>query len=89
MDVQNAYVADNGSVLVTNFSKYGTLLQVQNKIKVSTGKPLIEPLAIFFTIEMIQIIEHLHGCQIIHADIKPDNFLLMHMYYLFSCILIM
>lgn len=79
MDVQTAYIAENGSVLVSEFSKYGTLLEVTNKIKISTGKPLCEALAIFFTIEMMQIVEYLHKCQIIHADIKPDNFLLMHM----------
>ena len=79
MDVHAAYIYENGSVLVSDFSKYGTLLAVTNQIKIATGKPLIEPLAVFFTIEMIQIVEHLHKCKIIHADIKPDNFLLMHM----------
>lgn len=79
MDVSTAYVANNGSVLVSEFSKFGTLLAVTNTVKMSTGKPLLEPLAIFFTIEMLQIVEHLHKCQIIHGDIKPDNFLLMRL----------
>lgn len=77
MDVTKAYVANNGSILVAEYSKYGTLLAVTNQIKIATGKPLMEPLAIFFTIEMLQIVEYLHKCQIIHGDIKPDNFLLM------------
>lgn len=77
MDVSMAYIANNGSVLVSEYSKFGTLLAVTNQIKIATGKPLMETLAIFFTIEMLQIVEYLHKCQIIHGDIKPDNFLLM------------
>ncbi|XP_032685790.1 uncharacterized protein LOC116850978 [Odontomachus brunneus] len=77
MDVTMAYIANNGSVLVSEYSKFGTLLAVTNQIKIATGKPLMETLAIFFTIEMLQIVEYLHKCQIIHGDIKPDNFLLM------------
>lgn len=79
-----AYVANNSSVLVSEYSKFGTLLAVTNQIKIATGKPLMEHLAIFFTIEMLQIVEYLHKCQIIHGDIKPDNFLLMRL-YVFNC----
>ncbi|GAB1864553.1 Mitotic checkpoint serine/threonine-protein kinase BUB1 [Camponotus japonicus] len=79
MDVTMAYVANNGSVLVSEYSKFGTLLAVTNQIKIATGKPLMETVAIFFTIEMLQIVEYLHNCQIIHGDIKPDNFLLMRL----------
>lgn len=79
MDVTTAYVANNGSILVSEYSKFGTLLEVTNTIKLATGKPLTETLAVFFTIEIIQIVEHLHKCQIIHGDIKPDNFLLMRL----------
>ncbi|XP_024943034.1 uncharacterized protein LOC107269786 isoform X2 [Cephus cinctus] len=79
MDITQAYVANNTSVLVSDFSKYGTLLAVTNQVKIVTGRALCEALAIFFTIEMLQIVEYLHKCQIIHGDIKPDNFLLMHL----------
>ncbi|CAK9799760.1 Mitotic checkpoint serine/threonine-protein kinase BUB1 [Anthophora plagiata] len=79
MDVTTAYVANNSSVLVSEYSRYGTLLAVINRIKFATGKLLTEHLVIFFTIEILQIVEYLHKCQIIHGDIKPDNFLLMHL----------
>ena len=38
-------------------------------------KTSIEPIAVFFTIEMLQILEKLQKSNIIHGDIKPDNFL--------------
>ncbi|XP_063995335.1 uncharacterized protein LOC135172851 [Diachasmimorpha longicaudata] len=79
MDISKAYVTNNASVLVSEYSKYGTLLSVTNQVKVATGKPLTEALSITFTLEMLQIVEYLHKCQIIHGDIKPDNFLLMHL----------
>lgn len=36
-----------------------------------------ESLVMHFTSQILNIVHHLHSCQIIHADIKPDNFLLM------------
>ena len=39
-------------------------------------KTSVEPIAMYFTIEMLRILEKLHKSQIIHGDIKPDNFLI-------------
>jgi serine/threonine protein kinase len=36
----------------------------------------VEPIALYFTIEMLRIAEVLKKANIIHADIKPENFLL-------------
>ena len=39
-------------------------------------KTSVEPIAMYFTIEMLHILEKLQRSQIVHGDIKPDNFLI-------------
>jgi checkpoint serine/threonine-protein kinase len=38
----------------------------------------VEPIAIYMTAELLGLLELLHSLQIVHADIKPDNFLVRH-----------
>jgi tRNA A-37 threonylcarbamoyl transferase component Bud32 len=47
------------------------LLQAAN-----VEKDCIQPMAIYFLIEILALVEALHSLNIIHADIKADNFLL-------------
>ncbi|GAA6073526.1 mitotic checkpoint serine/threonine-protein kinase BUB1 isoform X1 [Tachysurus ichikawai] len=35
-----------------------------------------QPLVLYFTVCILEMVERLHASHIIHADIKPDNFLL-------------
>ncbi|KAF3850331.1 hypothetical protein F7725_020050 [Dissostichus mawsoni] len=35
-----------------------------------------QPLVIYFSVCILKMVEALHGVQLIHADIKPDNFML-------------
>ena len=39
---------------------------------------IIEPIAIYLTAELLGLIELIHAMRIVHADIKPDNFLVRH-----------
>ncbi|CAK1546163.1 unnamed protein product [Leptosia nina] len=77
MDITTAFLGDNASLFVSEYSKYGSLLDVANKVRVATSKCINELIVILFTAEMLSIVHYLHKAQIIHADIKPDNFLLM------------
>lgn len=79
MDISTAFLGDNASLFVSEYSKYGSLLDVANKVKVATTKCINEFIVILLTSEMLSIVHYLHKAQIIHADIKPDNFLLMQM----------
>lgn len=35
-----------------------------------------QALVLSFAISMLYMIEQVHGCDIIHGDVKPDNFIL-------------
>ncbi|XP_028175432.1 uncharacterized protein LOC114363807 [Ostrinia furnacalis] len=77
MDITTAFLGENASLFVSEYSKYGSLLDVANKVKIATSKCINEFIVILLTSEMLSIVHYLHKAQIIHADIKPDNFLLM------------
>ena len=36
-----------------------------------------EAVAMYLTIELLRVIESIHNCHVIHADIKPDNVLFL------------
>jgi checkpoint serine/threonine-protein kinase len=77
MTISAAVLAPNASILISEFSQYGSLLDINNRIRQATTKVMHESLAMHFTSQIFNIVHHLHSCKIIHADIKPDNFLLM------------
>uniref|UniRef100_F6YWN3 Mitotic checkpoint serine/threonine-protein kinase BUB1 n=1 Tax=Monodelphis domestica TaxID=13616 RepID=F6YWN3_MONDO len=71
-----AHFFHNGSVLVGDLYSYGTLLNAINLYKNTPEKVMPQALAIYFTIKILHMIEQLHSCEIIHGDIKPDNFII-------------
>ena len=77
MSVDYALIGHNASIFVSNFSKHGTILDVCNKIQQLTTKIMDEYIAMIITSQILSIIDHLHSIEIIHADLKPDNILIM------------
>ncbi|OCF44535.1 BUB protein kinase [Kwoniella heveanensis CBS 569] len=81
---QNLYSFQDESFLLLDYSSQGTLLDVVNKAtamgiapSVSGGPSAVdELLAIFFTIELLRLVEGLHGSNFIHGDLKIDNCLI-------------
>jgi checkpoint serine/threonine-protein kinase len=44
----------------------------------SRGSKMEETLVIYYTIEMLKMVEELHSIGIIHGDFKPDNLLVLN-----------
>ncbi|KAM7271709.1 hypothetical protein ACFE04_030923 [Oxalis oulophora] len=65
------------SILVCDYLSNGTLQDTINSYVV-TGKFMEEVLCIYYTIEMLRMLETLHGVGIIHGDFKPDNLLVRY-----------
>nr|XP_043626262.1 mitotic checkpoint serine/threonine-protein kinase BUB1 isoform X2 [Erigeron canadensis] len=65
------------SILVSDFLAHGTLLDAINTYA-CTGTSMDEVLCIYYTIEMLSMLESLHCNGIIHGDVKPDNLLMRY-----------
>ncbi|XP_011927012.1 PREDICTED: mitotic checkpoint serine/threonine-protein kinase BUB1 isoform X2 [Cercocebus atys] len=76
MKFYSAHFFQNGSVLVGELYSYGTLLNAINLYKNTPEKVMPQGLVISFAMRMLYMIEQVHDCEIIHGDIKPDNFIL-------------
>jgi checkpoint serine/threonine-protein kinase len=76
MAISAALIAPNASVLISEFSQYGSLLDINNKIRIQTTKVMHESLVMHFSSQILNIVDYLHSISVIHADIKPDNFLI-------------
>nr|XP_048315646.1 mitotic checkpoint serine/threonine-protein kinase BUB1 [Myodes glareolus] len=74
----SAHLFQNGSILIGELYSYGTLLNAINLYKNTPEKVMPQALVITFAIRMLYMIEQVHSCEIIHGDIKPDNFILGH-----------
>ncbi|XP_073906350.1 mitotic checkpoint serine/threonine-protein kinase BUB1 isoform X2 [Castor canadensis] len=72
----SAHFFQNGSILVGDLHSCGTLLNAINLYKSTPEKVMPQALVISFAIRMLFMVEQVHSCEIIHGDIKPDNFIL-------------
>ena len=55
---------------------------VVNKYKM-VNKKMNEAVVLYYTINILRILETCHKCGIIHGDVKPDNFLVIEKYVSF------
>ncbi|MQM09520.1 hypothetical protein Taro_042395 [Colocasia esculenta] len=69
------HIYSDWSILVTEYLSHGTLQDAINSYLVMQ-KRMEEVLCIFYTIEMLRILETLHTVGIIHGDFKPDNLMM-------------
>ncbi|KAL7000420.1 non-specific serine,threonine protein kinase [Sarracenia purpurea var. burkii] len=65
------------SILVCDYLSHGTLQDTINS-NVVIGGSMEEILCIYYTIEMLSMLETLHSAGIIHGDFKPDNLLIRY-----------
>nr|KAJ3419371.1 hypothetical protein HK105_007037 [Polyrhizophydium stewartii] len=76
----SAHQFQNATCLVLDHCRYGSILDALNSDPSSTflvdGAGFNEALAMFWTIEMLRVVESLHAARIVHGDIKADNLML-------------
>ncbi|KAK9152813.1 hypothetical protein Sjap_000293 [Stephania japonica] len=65
------------SILVCDYLAHGTLQDAINAYVV-VGANMEEILCIYYTIQMLHMLETLHSVAIIHGDFKPDNLLMRY-----------
>ncbi|KAF6723158.1 Mitotic checkpoint serine/threonine-protein kinase BUB1 [Oryzias melastigma] len=75
-NISSAHLFLNGSVLLGEFYSCGTLLNAVNIYKSLGEKVMPQPLVLYFTACILHMVEQLHRIHLLHADIKPDNFML-------------
>ena len=82
IDPQALYTFHDESFLVLDLCTQGSLLDIINRAGASgisqQGACLDELLVMFFTVELLRLLEGLHGAGIIHGDLKIDNCLVRH-----------
>jgi hypothetical protein len=78
MSIPRCFTFDDGSVLVSEHQQLGTLLDVVNAMS-TLKKTLYETVAVYFVIEMLIVAKKLRQMEIIHGDVKSDNFLLLEL----------
>uniref|UniRef100_A0A914HJC5 Protein kinase domain-containing protein n=1 Tax=Globodera rostochiensis TaxID=31243 RepID=A0A914HJC5_GLORO len=77
MEVRDAYIFKNASAIVYDFYPRGTLLDLSNVYK-KHGAEMSGLLVTFFGVQLARTLQEVHQvANIIHADVKPDNVILL------------
>ncbi len=79
LQARRLHLAGPHAVLVAPFGAHGTLQDAVNaSLAADRSGAMPEPLAMYFTVELLRCLETLHAAGFVHADVKPDNLLLRH-----------
>lgn len=78
MRVEKAIIFNDAMILCNEYGKFGSLLDIINIYK-QKNQTMPECLVLYITLEMLYIFQQVHSCKIIHADVKPDNFLIINL----------
>jgi checkpoint serine/threonine-protein kinase len=73
---QELHLYQDEGFLFLQYHPHGTLLDVVNFFREQPSQVMDEPLAMFFTVELLRTVEALHSHGILHGDLKADNCLL-------------
>lgn len=73
INANSLHCFEDESYLVLNYASQGTILDLINLQKSKTRGPLDECLCMFFTVQLMKIVESIHKAEILHGDLKPDN----------------
>ncbi|ODV89061.1 hypothetical protein CANCADRAFT_28450 [Tortispora caseinolytica NRRL Y-17796] len=65
-------VYSDASVLVMKYHNQGTTMDLINTLY-SQGQKLDESISMLLTLDLLRTVNLIHGCGIIHGDLKPDN----------------
>ena len=80
IEPQALYAFRDESYLILNMCTQGTLLELVNRAQeilvAEKGACLRESLVMFFTIELLRLVDGMHAVGFIHGDLKIDNCLL-------------
>ncbi|CAI5437799.1 unnamed protein product [Caenorhabditis angaria] len=71
MQVTDAYIFSNASLLVNEYHEFGSLLD-----NINNSKDPNWHISCFLLVQLAKILEQVHECGIVHGDIKPDNFMI-------------
>ena len=75
MSIPRCFTYNDGNVFVSEHHQ-GTLLDFINNNMKRVNSLAFESVAMYFVIELLIIFERLKSLEIIHGDVKPDNFLI-------------
>ncbi|KAK3251841.1 hypothetical protein CYMTET_38834 [Cymbomonas tetramitiformis] len=75
LSAHRVHVYPSHSMLLCDFAEHGSLQGAINAY-LSKGLHMDEVVVMYYTIEMLHMMEAMHACGIVHADFKPDNLML-------------